>query len=63
MIEMERADVKSPADPLLVEPSAEKQQAYRNLILKDVIDSERSHLADMQGLLKTVLTPLGATET
>lgn len=41
---------------------SQQQQIYRNLVLKDIIESERSHVADLQGLLGTHLTALRKAE-
>ncbi|XP_063231749.1 rho guanine nucleotide exchange factor 7 isoform X2 [Bacillus rossius redtenbacheri] len=35
-----------------------QQRAYRNVVLKDLIDSEKAHVAELQGLLKNFLHPL-----
>nr|CAD7443878.1 unnamed protein product [Timema bartmani] len=35
-----------------------QQKAYRNLVLKDLIESEKAHVAELQGLLKNFLHPL-----
>ena len=44
---------------LAVETVPEQQTVNRNLILKDIIDSEKSHITEIQNLIKTILTPLG----
>ncbi|XP_048482952.1 rho guanine nucleotide exchange factor 7 isoform X2 [Plutella xylostella] len=33
-------------------------QAFRNVVLKDIIDSEKAHVAEMQGLVANFLQPL-----
>ncbi|XP_049868250.1 uncharacterized protein LOC126368364 isoform X1 [Pectinophora gossypiella] len=33
-------------------------QAFRNVVLKDIIDSEKAHVAEMQGLVSNFLQPL-----
>lgn len=33
-------------------------QAFRNVVLKDIIDSEKAHVAEMQGLVTNFLQPL-----
>jgi Rho guanine nucleotide exchange factor 7 len=35
-----------------------QQKVYRNLVLKDLIDSEKAHVAELVGLLKNFLHPL-----
>jgi len=58
-------DVKpllSPGSLLAVETAPEQQTLNRGLILKDIIESERSHIDEIQNLIKTVLTPLGSTD-
>ena len=55
-------DLKSPSSGLVVESSAEQQKAYRNLILKDIVDSEKSHVTEIQNLYRNVLTPLGSSD-
>ncbi|XP_046987789.1 rho guanine nucleotide exchange factor 7 isoform X3 [Schistocerca americana] len=37
---------------------AAQQKAYRNLVLKDLIESEKAHVAELQTLLKNFLSPL-----
>lgn len=39
-----------------------QQKVYRNLVLKDLIDSEKAHVAELQGLLKNFLYPLEKSE-
>ncbi|XP_067007104.2 rho guanine nucleotide exchange factor 7 isoform X2 [Anabrus simplex] len=39
-----------------------QQKAYRNLVLKDLIDSEKANVAELQGLLKNFLHPLEKSE-
>lgn len=39
-----------------------QQKVYRNLVLKDLIDSEKAHVAELQGLLKNFLHPLEKSE-
>ncbi|PNF17134.1 Rho guanine nucleotide exchange factor 7 [Cryptotermes secundus] len=41
---------------------AAQQKVYRNLVLKDLIDSEKAHVAELQGLLKNFLHPLEKSE-
>ncbi|KAG0722696.1 Rho guanine nucleotide exchange factor 7 [Chionoecetes opilio] len=47
----------APLSPLLIEEEllspqhSQTQQVYRSLVLKDILESERSHLADLQNLL------------
>ncbi len=47
---------------LAVETIPEQQTVNRNLILKDIIDSEKSYISEIQILIKTVLTPLGSAD-
>lgn len=37
-------------------------QAFRNVVLKDIIDSEKAHVAEMQGLVTNFLHPLEKSE-
>ncbi|CAH4002280.1 unnamed protein product [Pieris brassicae] len=37
-------------------------QAFRNVVLKDIIDSEKAHVAEMQGLVTNFLQPLEKSE-
>ncbi|XP_046452044.1 rho guanine nucleotide exchange factor 7-like isoform X1 [Daphnia pulex] len=53
---------KPPQTIFAVETVPEQQTVNRNLILKDIIDSEKSYISEMQTLLKTVLTPLGNSD-
>jgi len=56
-------DVKSTQSALFaVETPPEQQLLNRELILKDIIESERSHIDEVQNLIKTILTPLGSTD-
>ena len=58
-------DVKtllSPGSLLGVETAPEQQTLNRGLILKDIIESERNHIDEIQNFIKTVLTPLGSTD-
>jgi hypothetical protein len=45
-----------------VETVPEQQTVNRNLILKDIIDSEKSYITEIQSLIKTVLSPLGNSD-
>lgn len=38
--------------------AASEIQAFRNVVLKDIIDSEKAHVAEMQGLVNNFLQPL-----
>lgn len=38
--------------------AASEIQAFRNVVLKDIIDSEKAHVAEMQGLVSNFLHPL-----
>ncbi|XP_023943025.1 rho guanine nucleotide exchange factor 7 isoform X2 [Bicyclus anynana] len=38
--------------------AASEIQAFRNVVLKDIIDSEKAHVAEMQGLVTNFLQPL-----
>lgn len=40
----------------------EQQTFNRNLILKDIIDSEKTYITEMQNLVLTILTPLGNSD-
>ncbi|XP_045618829.2 rho guanine nucleotide exchange factor 7 isoform X1 [Procambarus clarkii] len=52
-----------PADADLISPQhSQQQQIYRNLVLKDILESERNHVADLQGLLGSHLASLRKAE-
>uniref|UniRef100_A0A0P5BWA1 Rho guanine nucleotide exchange factor n=1 Tax=Daphnia magna TaxID=35525 RepID=A0A0P5BWA1_9CRUS len=53
---------KPPPTVFAVETIPEQQTVNRNLILKDIIDSEKSFISEIQTLIKTVLTPLGNSD-
>ncbi|XP_073827193.1 rho-type guanine nucleotide exchange factor isoform X1 [Musca autumnalis] len=40
----------------------EEIQEYRSVVLKDLLDSERAHVAEVQGLLENFLEPLQQTQ-
>lgn len=42
--------------------AASEIQAFRNVVLKDIIDSEKAHVAEMQGLVGNFLLPLEKSE-
>lgn len=42
--------------------AASEIQAFRNVVLKDIIDSEKAHVAEMQGLVNNFLLPLEKSE-
>ncbi|CAG5022015.1 unnamed protein product [Parnassius apollo] len=42
--------------------AASEIQAFRNVVLKDIIDSEKAHVAEMQGLVSNFLHPLETSE-
>lgn len=39
-----------------------QQKVYRNVVLKDMIDSERAHVTELQGLVNNFLRPLEASD-
>lgn len=39
----------------------EEIQEYRSVVLKDLLDSEKAHVAELQGLLENFLNPLQHT--
>ncbi|XP_045510830.1 rho guanine nucleotide exchange factor 7 isoform X2 [Colias croceus] len=51
---------KDPSGSLTTSPirAASEIQAFRNVVLKDIIDSEKAHVAEMQGLVRNFLQPL-----
>ncbi|XP_042229571.1 rho guanine nucleotide exchange factor 7-like isoform X2 [Homarus americanus] len=50
-------------DADLISPQhSQQQQIYRNLVLKDILESERNHVADLQGLLGSHLAALRKAE-
>lgn len=40
----------------------EEIQEYRSVVLKDLLDSERAHVAELQGLLENFLEPMQQTQ-
>ncbi|KAK8720944.1 hypothetical protein OTU49_013011, partial [Cherax quadricarinatus] len=51
------------ADTELISPQhSQQQQIYRNLVLKDILESERNHVADLQGFLSLHLASLHKAE-
>ncbi|XP_045542639.1 rho guanine nucleotide exchange factor 7 isoform X3 [Papilio machaon] len=55
---------KDPSGSLTTSPirAASEIQAFRNVVLKDIIDSEKAHVAEMQGLVTNFLQPLENSE-
>ncbi|XP_061729373.1 rho guanine nucleotide exchange factor 7-like isoform X2 [Cydia pomonella] len=53
-------ECKDQAGSLTTSPirAASEIQAFRNVVLKDIIDSEKAHVAEMQGLASNFLQPL-----
>ncbi|XP_050550596.1 rho guanine nucleotide exchange factor 7 isoform X2 [Spodoptera frugiperda] len=51
---------KDPSGSVTTSPirAASEIQAFRNVVLKDIIDSEKAHVAEMQGLVSNFLQPL-----
>ena len=45
-------------EELLSPQHSQQQQVYRSLVLKDILESERAHLADLQSLLASHLGAL-----
>lgn len=56
--------VSDPSGSLTTSPirAASEIQAFRNVVLKDIIDSEKAHVAEMQGLVSNFLQPLEKSE-
>lgn len=50
-------DSLSPVTPTPLDLAAQ-QKVYRNVVLKDLIDSEKAHVTELQGLVKNFLRPL-----
>ncbi len=55
-------DSKQSSNPLVVEIVPQQQTFNRNLILKDIIDSEKHHVTDLQSFMKTILTPIATSK-
>ncbi|CAK1603155.1 unnamed protein product [Parnassius mnemosyne] len=57
-------DYKDTSGSLTTSPirAASEIQAFRNVVLKDIIDSEKAHVAEMQGLVSNFLHPLETSE-
>ncbi|XP_075992277.1 rho-type guanine nucleotide exchange factor isoform X1 [Anticarsia gemmatalis] len=55
---------KDPSGSVTTSPirAASEIQAFRNVVLKDIIDSEKAHVAEMQGLVSNFLQPLEKSE-
>ncbi|KAG8309578.1 Rho guanine nucleotide exchange factor 6 [Homalodisca vitripennis] len=51
----------SPVAPTPLDLVAQ-QKVYRSVVLKDLIDSERAHVTELQGLMKNFLRPLENAE-
>ncbi|CAH0603149.1 unnamed protein product [Chrysodeixis includens] len=53
-------EYKDPTGSVTTSPirAASEIQAFRNVVLKDIIDSEKAHVAEMQGLVSNFLQPL-----
>ena len=39
-----------------------QQRVYRSLVLQDIVDSERAHIAELQTLCANFLQPLGRAD-
>nr|pir rho-type guanine exchange factor - fruit fly (Drosophila melanogaster) [Drosophila melanogaster] len=48
--------------PLTETMAAGEIQEYRSVVLKDLLDSERAHVAELQGLLENFLEPMQQTQ-
>lgn len=44
------------------ETAPELQTVNQNLIVKDILDSEKNYITEIQALMKSILTPLGNTD-
>ncbi|XP_054281962.1 rho guanine nucleotide exchange factor 7-like isoform X2 [Macrosteles quadrilineatus] len=51
----------SPVAPVALDLAAQ-QKVYRSVVLKDLIDSERAHVTELQGLLNNFLRPLETSD-
>lgn len=52
-----------PPLPLLESIRApEEIQAYRSVVLTDLLESERAHVTEVRGLLENFLEPLGSSK-
>ncbi|KAJ2953623.1 hypothetical protein O0L34_g1227 [Tuta absoluta] len=53
-------EYKDPSGSITTSPirAPSEIQAFRNVVLKDIIDSEKAHVAEMQGLVSNFLQPL-----
>ncbi|XP_060803046.1 rho guanine nucleotide exchange factor 7 isoform X1 [Amyelois transitella] len=53
-------EYKDPTGSVTTSPirAVSEIQAFRNVVLKDIIDSEKAHVAEMQGLVSNFLLPL-----
>lgn len=50
------SDVKMPVD------LTAQQKAYRNVVLRDIIDSEKANVAELQTLVQNFLHPLESAD-
>lgn len=55
-------EYKAPLPPSETIRPPEEIQEYRSVVLKDLLDSERAHVAEIQGLLENFLEPLQNTQ-
>ncbi|XP_055836742.1 uncharacterized protein LOC129905315 [Episyrphus balteatus] len=55
-------EYKAPLPPSETIRPPEEIQEYRSVVLKDLLDSEKAHVAEIQGLLENFLEPLQNTQ-
>lgn len=56
------SDYKAPPPASDTMRSPEEIQAFRNVIYKDLLESERAHCAELRGLLENFLEPLETSQ-
>jgi Rho guanine nucleotide exchange factor 7 len=56
------SEYKAPPPPADVIRAPEEIQAFRNVVFKDLVDSERAHCAELRGLLENFLEPLETSQ-
>jgi hypothetical protein len=55
------SEYKAPAPPTEVR-APEEIQAFRSVVYKDLLESERAHCAELRGLLENFLEPLETSQ-
>lgn len=56
------SEYKAPAPPTETIRAPEEIQAFRSVVYKDLLESERAHCAELRGLLENFLEPLETSQ-